>query len=668
MRRELDQSIKCNSFSLTVFLWLVKENFFSFQSSAIVHTHHPQVHGCGNTIHSGLDLGLAWFVSLDRFFGRGWVASSAVIDNFNAQRKEVPMSTEQQKVLDKAAETSKSEAGFVLTKSGVMFVGSHLLGDKLAAIMCEIIERDDLHGLACLTIRDDNFPIEGDVPVFGVAFADTNSVAINLEHCWHRACVKASKNDVNLSFVGILWVNILNTLAHELDHLIYANGDRELYEVMRSSEDGQKELEESAQAAAAPILVALAKQIDIEPPIVGDLGWFGAKFMDLFTNESTRELEWVIKARKDMEAGIMYAEPENEIEINTFREFVKTGYENDGEGWDQPTTCVNLIAYLDSGAVEEFKAEPVEAPVVDAVELEADKPAEEAAPIEMTANATGTFVGAGANLENGEPDIVMADGVDAAGGPTIDMVAKSTIVDTVMAAAAVPIEADGAAMAEAAEMEAQAIVDAVEVPLPAPVAAQQAALVGAAATGAPPVVETPTTYTPNGMDSAAMSGCMSAVWKILYHHMFTKCGWQQNPQTGRFMFTNAAAILEGVNIQHILAHFGADNFIMEYDTLDAEGKYAAEQCQGMIRGRTTSKQGLPSYTLYLNIGGQRIKRSFIPQNPEKKDASNAYTKSADEAGAGGHMIVWVFKDEVPDSAPFKEKCAVKMYDNNYEVF
>jgi hypothetical protein len=124
-------------------------------------------------------------------------------------------------------------------------------------------------------------------------------------------------------------------------------------------------------------------------------------------------------------------------------------------------------------------------------------------------------------------------------------------------------------------------------------------------------------------------------------------------------------VLEGVNIQSVLTQYGADNFIMEYDTLDAEGKYAAEMCQGMIRGRTTSKQGLPSYSLYLNVNGQRIKRSFIPQNPEKM-TNNAYTKSADEA-AGGHMIVWVFKDEVADGAPFSEKCAVTIKDNVYEI-
>ncbi len=276
----------------------------------------------------------------------------------------------------------------------------------------------------------------------------------------------------------------------------------------------------------------------------------------------------------------------------------------------------------------------------------------------MVAGAGDQVVGAGMTTGSDEPDVVMADAAAQAvvdgKGPLVSVIEKDTGKELLT---------PGAVMTE---YHADGRVTSTEVPLPAPVAAQAAVMAGAAATGAPPVQEVPTTYTPNSMDGAAMAGCMEAVWKILYHHTYTKCGWQPNPQTNRFMFTNAAAVLEGVNIQHILTAFGADNFIMEYDTLDAEGKYSAELCQGMIRGRTTSKQGLPSYTLYLNIGGQRVKRSFIPQNPEKRDAQNAYTKSAELAGAG-NMIVWVFKDEVPDAAPFNEKCAATIKNNVYEI-
>ena len=578
------------------------------------------------------------------------------------------MSTEQQKELTKAEENTK--AGFILTKGGVMIVGDELLGNKLTAILCAAIEHEDLYdhmdGLACLTLRDDNFPISGDKPCFGMAYADTNSIAINLQHCWHRACVKAHESEENLSFMGMLWVNIFSTLAHEMDHLTVANNDREMYELMRTTEEGNDELEKSGNAAGVPMMIALAKEFDIEIPDAADFGWFGVKLMDLFTGENTKDLEWVIKARKDIEEGLIYTEPENDIKITSFREFVKQAYDlnSNDEAWEQPTTAVNLTAYLDSGVVEEFKAEPVEDAKVKTVVLEADQVPDEA--MTMVAAANGQFVGAGEVAT--EQDIVLAD--------------NAGVVQNI----------DETALANAAKQDKfiQTLMDApnpqpitpavvagtevVEVPLPAPVAAAQAVFAAAAATAAPPEVKTELPYTPHNLTGEVQAAVMEQVWKTLYHHVFTKCSWEQNPQTGRFAFMKAGAVLEGVNIQHILTQYGADNFIMEYDTLNANGQgghsFAAEACQGMIRGRLTTG-GLPSYQIYLNIGGQRVRRLFVPQNPEKRGANNAYSPTAELAGVG-NQIAWVFRGEAPDGASFKEKCAVKLTNTAaglvYEVF
>jgi hypothetical protein len=568
-----------------------------------------------------------------------------------------------QKQLDKVAATQDN--GFGLTKTGVMILGIDLLGEKLGGLLVKATDLGDAnHGLALLAIRTDNFPMDGDAPCFGTAYADTSSVAINLEHCWHRACVKAHAADVNLNFMGILWVNILNTLAHELDHLAYANDDRELYELMRSSEDGQKDLEKSGQAAGEPMMIALAKQFDIEPPAAADFGWFGTKLMDLFTNDTTKDLEWVIKARKDIEDGVIYEEVENNFKCLTFREFVKKAHDPDNEeGWDQPTTAVNLTAELDSGVIEEFKAEPVEVPVVEVVELEAEKPAAEAV-VTMAAGATGQFVGAGMTTGSDEPDVVLNDQ---------DQVIQDLIDNPLPAAEPSVVEEALEILAVAGATAVEAIED-VQVPLPPVVAAQQAEFAAAAATAAPPATPTPATYTPHSLPDEVQAAVMKVVWQTLYHHIFTKCEWQQNPQTGRFMFNKAVNVLEGVNIQHIIAQFGADNFIMEYDTLNANGQggnsFASEACQGMIRGRLT-KDGLPSYQIYLNIGGQRIRRLFVPQNPEKRNADNAYSPTA-EAAAVGNQIAWIFRGEAQAGASFTEKCAAKITNTaagiQYEVF
>lgn len=521
---------------------------------------------------------------------------------------------------------------FMLTKTGVVLLGADLLGDKLAALVCEMLKDRNDSGVALLEFRTDNWPQETDGPVFGMAYADCHAAAINLEHCWHRACSVAAKGEEKLSFMAILWINILSAVGHEIDHLDASNRDRERYELMRMDEKDVKVLEECADEGAIKSIVHLCRNFDTEIPAADEFGWFGSKLMTLFTTDSTKDLDWVKLCREHIEKGIVYDEGEDK-QCFTFRDFIKKAHAAKEDNWEQTTTALVLTELLDLGeTVVVAAAEPVVAPVVDVVEK-----AEEAA-VEMTQNTNGMFVGAGTTVGNEGPDVIMAEEGDAT---------------TSMVAAAAQVMAGGEALVA-------------EVPLPTAVAAEQATMTAAAATAVPPATATPTTYTPCALDQSLWPQVMENVWKTLYHHVFTKCGWSQNPQTGRFFFANPAAVLEGVNIQHIIQQFGADGFIMEYDTMNAQGQYAAEGCQGMIRGYLTSKQGLPAYAIYLNINGMRIKRSFLPQNPEKMNAQNAYTNAATEAQQG-HMVAWVFKDEVADAAPFKEKCAVKIRDNAYEV-
>ena len=577
----------------------------------------------------------------------------------------------------KAANAKKPE--FMLTTTGVMILGGRLVGDKMTALACEAIKMLDADGVALIEFRTDNYPVDYDGPVFGMAYADTHSMVINLQHCWEQAIDSAVVDKEELSFLALLWINVLSAIGHEIDHLNIAYGDRELYEGMRSDPELNIELEKAADETARSMMIEMARTMDIEPDIE-DLGWFSAKIMGLFTDDDTKALDWVSKLRNQLEQNIIYDGGE-EKRCFTLREFIHMSHDpHDKVGdWGQATTPVNLTAHIDEGVVEEFKANPVEQPVVEAVVLESDEevPAKIAA---MGATADQSMFITPA--VEGEPDVIVADhagvvqNIDTAAldatkalqneviQALMDAPNPQPITPEVVAQVGVsnPIEAAAAGMVQAvATLETETVA----VPLPPQVAEQVAITTAAATTATPAPQYAEPTYTPNTLAPEIQAAVMKDVWQLLYHHVFTKCGWQQNPQTGRFMFTSAAAVLEGVNIQSVITKYGADNFIMEYDTLNAEGQPAAEMCQGMIRGRTTSKQGLPSYALYLNINGQRIKRSFIPQNPEKM-TNNAYTKSAEEA-AGGHMIVWVFKDEVADGAPFSEKCAVTIKDNVYEI-
>ena len=565
------------------------------------------------------------------------------------------MSTQTQKTKTEEVKAANAEPEFLLTKNGTMIGGAHLIGEKLTGLVLEILanhasvgtkEHQMSSNIGLIEFRNDNYPQDSEGPVFAMSYADTFSFAVNLEQCWHSACVDASKGEEALGFLGMLWINVLSAVGHELDHLQIAAADRDQYEEMRGDADLVKALEESAADTAKSEILRLARVVDTEIPAADGLGWFGTKLMALFTTDSTKDLEWVLKLQKDMEKGIIYDGGEDR-QCLSFREYIKLAHDPEGEtgNWEQTTTAVNLEAELETGETITVKAEPLPEPKVEVASV-AD--VAEAAAIEMKPDATGQFVGAGVEVGDEGPTVVIADGIDTDGSPTI-------VMET--------IENDGAGQAEAAAVAA-VMAPVAEVPLPETVVAAQAANTPAAqATPATTYEEFPCT-----LDNTTMPAVMESLWKTLYHHIFTKCGWQQDPVSGKFFFSNPAGVLEFVSIQHIIDTYGAQNFVMECDGQSAVGaSLEGINCTGgMVKGFCSSKQGLPCYNIYLNIGGQRIKRSFVPQNPEKLNAQNAYSTPATEAQQG-HMIAWIMKGEAPDSAQFTEKCAVKMRDNAYEV-
>jgi hypothetical protein len=99
------------------------------------------------------------------------------------------------------------------------------------------------------------------------------------------------------------------------------------------------------------------------------------------------------------------------------------------------------------------------------------------------------------------------------------------------------------------------------------------------------------------------------VFRRLFQHIYSKCGWD-----GAGKFTNAGAVLEAVPIDDITE---AKSLFTKMDTFSPEGAYqSAVEITSHITG-LVSKEQLPYYRVYLNIGGQIVKRTFIPQNPDK---------------------------------------------------
>lgn len=530
--------------------------------------------------------------------------------------------------------------------AGTIVVNSELLGDKLAALICELIDIEPEHDVRSVVIRTDGYPAEGDDEVFSMAYADTQSIAVNLKKCWDSACDKAASGEVSMSLLHIYWTNVLVAVGHEIDHIDVARQDRDGYEALRSTSEGYRQLEEAADIRAKNFLLQLALQFNIEMPAPADLGWAGVKWMELNTGDEMEE-EWVQTARLMLETGVIYDDGEHEI--LTYREFIKMKFDAEGKhSWEQATTCVNMTAKVGDEEVV-IEAEPVAEPEV--------APAKEVI-IEQAQpqSQMSLFVGA---VDDGEYD----DSPDEMPEDASEAVLSGDNADTVV----VGYDEDGSAIHDAAEVMVAGPALAPALALPPQVAAVQQQYAAHAAAAAAPK-QTPTTYTPNTLDGPTMKAVIEQVWRTLHHHLFMKCGWMQNPQTGRFFFSSPANVLEPVNIEHILKHYGADNFIMEYDTVGATGSYAAEKVvNGTVRGHiSTGKAHLPCYDVYLNVGGRRVHRTLMPGNPEKKDQQNAYTNSANESAAG-NAISFVFKDksEVAPNAKFQEKITAKLTNNDY---
>jgi len=549
---------------------------------------------------------------------------------------EANMQATNKKAAEATAKLTEDDTDYLMTKNGVQIFGSDLLGTKMTALLCEIINRFPHSHVASVWINSDGYPTDGEgAMVFGAAFADTRSIAINLERIWKEACDVSDVSRPALGFMGILWTNVLSAFSHELHHLTQAWADRDGYELSRMDPTSEKELEDECKDAAEMIMLDMAHLFDIEWPAVEALGWFGPKMMALFTGEQKDE-EWVIGARTMLAEGIVY--DNGEEQCLTFRDFVRRAYdESKDKDWTQPTTLANITAHLEDGSTQLLQAQPVVEPVINVAEAtEVVAPVEAAAVVQQTVAFIDS--GEGVVVEDNTPDDEPAE-EDSDYVPASEMT-----LDAEYAVEPVP-------------------------PTPAQVA-QANTYATAAATAAatvPAAGHTETPYTPTNMTPEQQAGCIKAVWQTVYHHIFTKCGWQMNAATGRFHFAKPSAVLEGVDVSRLIAHFGAEGFIQSMDTHSSAGQYAAEAFNGVVRGKLTSKQGLPSYELTLNLGGHAFSRRFVPQNPETKKTDGSYTDSANECALNGTRKAFVYKGEAPRGCDFTTKCAVVINENDYQV-
>jgi hypothetical protein len=514
--------------------------------------------------------------------------------------------TELQKEAPQDPSSEDDIVKWVNLPGGCAVHGVHLVCEKLAGIVSKIMKRDvykDNFGVRCIEFKNNGFP----AGKAGMAYIDGGAIAINLEEIWSSCLSVLEEGEVKLGMTGVIWDELITTLLHEIHH-IDACRDSEYRAIAADDPSGA---DEDAEAWAKETLTELAKVFDIEPGALSDMSFFKVKLMELMTSDLKDE-DWVVRTRVLLEDGIMYHDEDNDITIKTFREYLR-GIEDPDEkddNWEQGISVIDLIFSMDDGSVvktAEVLPEPEKV------------------------------------VESAVEETVAPEGVETpvAASPAQTLFAPAPMTD---------VEDETAVAAED-------VIDMVA--LPDHIVAEQEQ-VAAAAAAVPEVAPQATSYEPNGLSSETIVAFLKDVYMRLYSHMFNKCGRQLDNDQG---FTNPGAVLEPVSIADLIQLHQAKGLIMEYDTLDAQSHRQPEQCQGHIRGLVFTKSnvhGIPAYAIYLNLNGQRVKRSLIAQNTAKKNAAGQYSSQALEARMG-HAIAWLMSEDE------NKKFVAKIRDNIYEA-
>lgn len=527
----------------------------------------------------------------------------------------------------------------VMIGQNTIISGAELVPDKLLGILDYVLKKEDT-GVASITFRNDDQP-KGKL---GLANPLMRGCVINMEHIFMTTLDCVEKEDFYLNLNAAVWLAAVDNVLHEIHHVAFAYTDPKAYaeyletgKLVITSEkdpDNQKEFtfEDICEEYSAEMICQLANELDIEPPAIADMGHYGVQMMALFTDKDImKDSKALRKSQRMLEQGVVYEDSKEEVYHKTLREYVRNTIAPEeaagSEDWEQPVALINIRTEQEDGSVVVDVAAPVAA--VDSMQelMNAANP-QPITPevVSGTVPQTMAFAGAGA----------------------------TTSLE----------EATAGAIDPAQEFVGTAGVDTVVLP-----EAVQATIATAATNAAGPTMAAAPKTFENKVEIAPdkMALILQQVYMRLYTHMFAKCGWSQNPATGKFHFAALDAVTQSVDISDIFKRIApeATGLIAEYITVSPQGQDGyLEPCQGYVRGLIYRQKQLPSYQIFLNIGGNRICRKLVPQNPEKMNASNAYSKPAQEAQQG-HARCYVMDGDLSYDAPWDQKLKAEIVNNEY---
>ena len=433
---------------------------------------------------------------------------------------------------------------------------------------------------------------------FGSFHGPSRSLCVNLTAHIANNLARVQDENPNMSIRALIIMELINTALHETHHAAYKNESGDFREIETDDE------EKSCTEFADTFMWDVAKDVDIN---IQEFGHIIDKELKAFFDDlrSYRDNEtvkpWQTKQLNMLEKGILYLDEKKEIVLKSMLEVC--AFHSSSKGWDkvivhpfdsnqtEPLAEESVISYSQSDLSNTSNPEDwteVRIAAGEASEVPED-PTEILPAFQSAEEASTGRVGVGV-VEEPTANSVSAE------GPTI----VPDGYDVLESYAGTEIVAD-----ELPEMMASPEND-------------QSQTTTAAETTAPPA------------DVNVQRMAAEVVFRRLFQHIYTKCGWD-----GAGKFTNAGAVLEAVPIDDIP---GVKSLFSSMDTFSHEGAYqAAVEITSHITG-LVSKEQLPYYRVHLNIGGQIVRRTFIPQNPDKTK-NGQITTWANKVRQGSRIIM-----------------------------
>jgi hypothetical protein len=524
----------------------------------------------------------------------------------NSKGEEMSAKTEAAaKAAEKRVLVPTQDPVFISTDSGAVTVYGHehvskkdliILGHclSLPEFSKDMAPAASSHNVKSVVFRTDNRPKStAGEPILANCAFDCGAITINLLRTVSVAIEDAMENN-EVSIVASYHRNMIINYLHEIHHLSTLDD-------VPSDPELKAEVEEDANAWAMDCLIYLAKNTDLEPSHHAESSFLSGQLMELLAENDD---EWAIEQRRMLDNHIMYLLPatdtEKELAFYNFKGYIQV-LSGDIEGKDW---CKDTI--LGAGAVnpyeEAVKAISTPIPVVHTP---------------VSAMPTTSQVVLDEHMDD------MADYTeDYYGGPAVDPNALGFAATNTM----FPI----AGMAQAM-MGMQAAPQEVIVPVPAN---PMSAAPNPAPTPQKPAAKP---YPHTGFTDEQTAEIVFNVFNKCYTHIFTHCGRLLNSDKG---FSNPQAVSQ-IPLPLTEAEM---RVVVKMDCVDGAKRWCPNMptSAGKLLGGQMLEKGLPYYKLYINMNGQEIVRLLLPQNPNTRDHSGQYKKTA-MAARNGSCIMYVFE-------------------------